>query len=463
VKPPRRSPLKHETRLLLLALLGGLPAVALSAVLLWTGGFEPRTRWTLALFVGLWWLGCAFTARERTVRPLQTLSNLLAGLREGDFSTRARGARADDALGLALLEVNALSRTLRDQRLGALEATALLRTVMAEIPVAVFAFDERQQLQLANRAAEQLLGRPAARLKGLSAPELGLATFLEGEAPRTLDHAFAGAAGRWEVRRGAFRQGGRPHQLLVLADLSRALREEERQAWQRLVRVLGHEINNSLAPIHSIAQSLSDLLAREPRPADWEQDAAAGLTVIGGRAGALARFMAEYARLARLPAPALAPLSVGEWVQRVAALEPRLPVRVVPGPSATLCADGDQLDQLLINLVRNAVDASLETGGSVEVAWAARDGRLELCVRDEGPGLAATGNLFVPFFTTKPDGSGIGLALARQIAEAHGGTLTLVNRSDGCGCEASVMLPLIPAQEHSGGSRMHRDGVRSSR
>ena len=425
----------------MLSLAGGAPAMLLVVVLLWTGDFEPRTRWTFGLLVTLCWWAGAYAVREQTIRPLHTIANLLAGFREGDFSTRARGATPDDALGLALLEVNQLAQMLREQRLGELEATALLRTVMEEILVAVFAFDEEGRLRLANRAAEQLLAQPEVRLLGRAAEDLGLAGFLVGEAPRTFDHVFPSAAGRWEVRRGSFRQGGRPHQLLVLADLSRALREEERQAWQRLVRVLSHEINNSLAPIQSIAQSLSSLLQRSPRDPEWEEDTVAGLNVISGRAGALARFMASYASLARLPPPVPAPLDVREWVERNVALEPRLPVRIDPGPEVTVHVDGDQMDQLLINLIRNAVDASLETGGGVHVGWSWRGGPLELWIRDEGPGLAETANLFVPFFTTKPEGSGIGLALARQIAEGHGGTLTLENREDRRGCEARVVLP----------------------
>lgn len=212
----------------------------------------------------MFWLAVALALRERVVRPLQTLSNMLAALREEDFSIRARGARTDDALGLALFEINSLGQTLREQRLGALEATALLARVMEEIDVAVFAFDETRSLQLVNRAGERLLAETAERLVGRSADEVGLAECLDGEAPRVLDATFPGGAGRWQLRRGTFRQGGRPHQLLVLADLSRALREEEREATRRLVRVLGHEINNSLAPIKSVAESLRDLLAKHP-------------------------------------------------------------------------------------------------------------------------------------------------------------------------------------------------------
>jgi two-component system nitrogen regulation sensor histidine kinase NtrY len=434
--------LRYQQRILLLALLAGLPGAGVGLLLLWTGEFTPKAQWTATLLIaGVWW-GAALALRERVIRPLQTLSNLLSALREGDFSIRARGARSDDALGLALLEVNALSETLREQRIGALEATALLRTVMAEIDVAVLAFDADERLRLVNRAAERLLGHPAARLLGRSAEELDLAPCLRGPAPRTLDAAFPGGSGRWEIRRTRFRQGGLPHQLLVLSDVSRALREEERQAWQRLVRVLSHEINNSLTPIQSIAGSLQDLARRHPRPNDWDADLEQGLGVIRGRSAALARFMASYARLARLPQPQREPLDVGSWIRRVAGLEPRLPIAVHPGPELAISADGDQLDQLLINLVRNAVDAARETGGGVEVGWTRQDGYLEVRVTDEGPGLADTANLFVPFFTTKPNGSGIGLALSRQIAEAHGGTLTLENRRDGQGVEARLQLPL---------------------
>ena len=232
-----------------------------------------------------------------------------------------------------------------------------------------------------------------------------------------------------------------PHQLIVLTDLSKTLREEERQVWQRLVRVLSHEINNSLAPIKSIAGSLQGLLKRSPPPPDRDADLERGLSVVAGRAEALNRFMAAYARLARLPRPQLGPLQVRDWVHRVAELEKRLPVQIAEGPDLEIQADGDQLDQALINLIGNAVDASLETGGGVGVSWSRTDSIVEVRVMDEGPGLTDTENIFVPFFTTKLHGTGIGLALSRQIAEAHGGSLTLENRVDRRGCLATLRVP----------------------
>ncbi len=444
MSPRRRRRLPYQRRIPLLAALAALPAVAVALALLWTGDYSSELRWTLTALVAGSWLIFLVTLRERLIRPLQTLSNLIAALREEDYSMRVRLGDPEDPLGLLSTEVNVLGETLRGQRLEVLEATALLRRVMAEIDVAVLAFDEKGKLRLANRAAEALLDRSEASLRGRSATSMGLDELLSGEAPRVVDLTFPGGSSRWEIRRSVFRQEGRPHTLLVLSDLSRALREEERKAWQRLVRVLSHEINNSLAPIRSIADSLRSVLDRQEassRDGGPREDLAQGLGIIAGRAEALSRFMSSYARLARLPPPELAPLPVDEWVRRVAELETRLPVEIRPGPPAKVLADGDQVEQLLINLIDNAVDAARETGGGVRIGWSTERRQVEVWVEDDGPGLPETGNLFVPFFTTKPDGSGIGLALGRQIAEAHGGSLTLANRPDAGGCVARVRLP----------------------
>ncbi len=444
--PPPRTRLGHGARVLLLAGGAGLPGSLVALGLLWFGDYSTKVQWTFTLLVLAGWAAFAFALQEAVIRPLQTLSNLLAALREEDFSFRARTSRReDDALTEAMREVNMLADTLREQRLGALEATALLRKVMEEIDVAVFAFDAAARLRLVNRAGERLLARPAERLLGEDATALGLGEALRSDAPRVVDLTFAAGPGRWEVRHGTVRQGGLPLQLLVLADVSRALRDEERQAWQRLIRVLGHELNNSLAPIKSVAGSLESLLGRARRPADWEDDLRRGLAVIAARAEALSRFMEAYSRLARLPPPQLQEVEVAPLVQRAARLETRVPVEVAAGPDVRVTADADQIEQLLINLLRNAAEASLETGGRVRVGWAMADGgasQVEVWVDDEGPGLPQTANLFVPFFTTKAQGSGIGLVLSRQIAEAHGGSLSLQNRQPGPGCRARLRLPL---------------------
>lgn len=434
--------LRHDRAIFLFALLTGLPGSVVALALLWFGDFTLKVELTLTVFIICFWLGFAISLREKVVFPLQTISNLLAALREGDYSIRARGGGYDDPLGAVVNEVNMLGEELREQRLDALEATTLLRKVMEEIDLAIFTFDEKERLALVNRSGEKLLAQPGERLLGRTAEEIGLADCLKGNQSQTLEKSFPGGMGRWAIKRTNFREGGLPHTLLVLTDLSKALRDEERQAWQRLLRVLGHELNNSLAPIKSMAGTMESLLSRDPRPPDWQEDVQRGLSIIGKRTESLIRFMSAYSKLARLPQPQLEPLQLGELVRRVVNLESRLEVDVNPGPEVTVNADGDQLEQLLINILRNAVDAVQETKGRVEVGWDRQNGEVDVWVRDEGPGLPDSPNLFVPFFTTKPGGSGIGLALSRQIAEAHGGVLVLKNRTDTTGCEAHLKLPV---------------------
>ncbi|MGC2657169.1 MAG: ATP-binding protein [Bryobacteraceae bacterium] len=432
----------HESRVMLLALAGGFPAVAICIVLLAIGGYAIREQITLDGLIFAIWLGFCFSCRDNVANPLRTLANLLEAMREGDYSIRGRVEKSEEPMGEVMLQVNAMAATLRAQRLGALEATTLLRKVMSEIEVAVFAFDPQQTLRLVNRAGERLLGQPAERLLARDATSLNLAEYLVGESEQLIQRTFAGSAGRWSIRRSQFREGGLPHQLLVVTDLTRPLREEELQAWQRLVRVLGHELNNSLTPIKSIAGSLDMLLKVDPLPEDWHTDMSRGLQIIATRSESLSRFLSAYAQLAKLPPPRMGQVEVGALLRRAMAMETRLSVVLQEGQALTIQGDSDQLEQALINLVRNATDASLETGGRVFLRTERTLNAVEIIVRDEGPGLSNTKNLFVPFFTTKRGGTGIGLVLSRQIAEAHNGSVTLRNAQDGPGCEAVLTLPV---------------------
>lgn len=437
---PRHDPL--ENRLALMAIGAAAPAVIVALWLLWFVDHSAKVRWTFTLIILFSAVSGALLLRARAKRPLQTIANLLAALREEDFSIRARGARHGDALGEVYFEINSLGDALQRQRSGALEAMNLLRLVMAEIDAAVFMFDQNTRLRLANRAGEKLLALPLEKMAGRLARDIhqDLADALTAPEDTPMAAWFPGATGRWSVRRSWFRENGLPRTLVILTDLSWALREEERNAWRRIVRVLGHELNNSLAPIKSLAGSLETLVQRQPRLPDWEADLQWGLQIIRTRSESLQRFMEAYAKLARLPPPILRPANIGALIQRVAGLETRLAVQVESGPTMEIQADGDQLEQLLINLIRNAVDASLETSGNVVVRWISNESNIDIEVLDEGPGLMSDANLFVPFFTTKPKGTGIGLALSRQIAESHGGTLTLENRIDRTGCVARLRL-----------------------
>ena len=437
----RRVQVSVEQSVFLLALLGGAPAIAMVLILLWWQPYSFEVRWTATVFVLGVWLVCASFAKQIVARVLLVAANLLGALREGDYSIRATRARNGTAADLVMAEINALGETLQRQRTEAVESMALLASVMHAIDVAVLAFDMSEQLVLVNPAGERLLGKPALQVLNRSARELGVADYITGNTPRLVERMVGAQRGRFELRRSTFRRDGRPQHLVVLADVSRALREEEQLAWQRIVRVLSHEINNSLTPIKSIAHSVKRIISRTegvPR----QQEVIDGLSLIETRSGALGRFLRAYAQLAKLPKPAPRELDLLPLVRRVAGLEDRLPVAVRATSATPLNADPDQLEQLLINIIRNAVDAALETGGGVWIDWGREDDLLRLTVDDEGPGLPDSANLFVPFFTTKPAGSGIGLVLCRQIAEAHGGTLALERRDPERGARAVLKLPL---------------------
>jgi nitrogen fixation/metabolism regulation signal transduction histidine kinase len=440
--------LKYEHRILLLAALAGLAGSAVALFLLWTSAYETGTRASVTAVIVLLWLAAAVALKNRVVFPLRTLSNLLGALREGDYSLRLRGARRDDSLGELILEANALAASMREQRLGALEATALLRRIMAEIDVAMFGFDSCGRLQFVSDSGRHLFNCSEGEMIGCRAAELGLAECLRGGTPRVVDMTFPCGSGRWELRRGSYREKGVSHELVFLFDLTRTLHKEERLAWRRLIRTLRHEINNSLTPIQSVAESLRRLAAQQPRGDDWEGDLQSGLEIIAERAEALDRFIGAYSKLTRLPDPQFSTVEVGRWVRRVTGLEMRMHVQVTAGPATAIQGDRDQLEQLLINVVTNAVDASLERrpegDGRVVVSWCVNAGSLEVVVDDDGPGLEPDTDVFVPFYTSKENGSGIGLALSRQIAEAHGGSLTLASHVGERGCRACLRLPLRP-------------------
>lgn len=440
--------MNRDRRILALALLTGAPGVAAAIVLLWSVGYSAALRWSLSVaIVGLWILLVLYL--RRTVnRQLRVFARLLAALREGEYSVRVpvangtdRTAR-NDPWALTLTAIGQLEERFRDQRWGEEEASNLLQRVLVEIDVAVFAFDAGNSLRLVNRAGEQFLGGESGELLGRTAAELGLDDTLIGVAHRTIARRDPAGSRQWQVQRSVIRRGGEPLTLVALTDLSVALREEERQTWRRLIRVLSHEINNSLAPIRSISASLREVVLRQPLPSDWRGDVERGLEIVSCRSESLQRFMAAYSNLARLPPPELREIEIGPLVRRIAALETRLPVAVRAGPEVTLRADPDQLEQALVNVIRNAADAAIGTGGGVEVGWERRADRVRMVVEDEGPGLAETENLFVPFYSTKVGGAGIGLVLSQHIAQNHDGSLVLQNRQARTGARACFELPV---------------------
>jgi PAS domain S-box-containing protein len=439
----RRRRFRSHTRIFFLVLLAAGPAWLIASLFILGWDTEPAARLSVFVLVTSVLLIGAGAVVRRFVRPLQSLANMLEALREGDYSMRGRNTDPDDAFGEVMIEANSLSSTLYDQRLEALEAGVLLQKVIADVDIALFAFDGDGRLRLVNRAGAELFGESRDQLRNRSARDLGLADMLVEQSGRIVSHEFPTGTSRWEIRLRSIREAGRPLDLLVITDVSRALREEERQAWRRLVRVMGHELNSSLTPIKSMASTVQKLVAREPLPDDWRSDADSGLAIIHDRADALGRFVGAYARLARLPPPSKTETDLAVLINRAVSLfGDRVSIRV--GPSARLSIDADQIEQVLINLIKNAVEAVDEIG-AVNVRWALNAESVIVEVLDEGTGLAKTDNLWVPFFTTKQGGTGLGLVLSREIIENHAGEISLSNRKDRQGCIARVALPIHAA------------------
>ena len=456
-RPKKRTRLLYENRISLYSFLVALPGLVVSGVLVWMQSWSLGSRLSvIGAEIFVWWL-FALALQEQTTRPLQTLANVIGSLRDEDYSFRARNTAPEDALGELSLEVNALADMLSAEKVRTIEATALLQRVVDEIDAPLFAFDPSSALRLVNPAGEHLLRMSKNQLLARKASDLGLQECLIAANETVVELNVGESRVRWLLRRSSFRQRGVPHTLVVLSDVSRALREEERKAWQRLIRVLGHELSNSLAPIKSIAGSLNSRISATNIESEIRSDLQRGLEIIESRSASLQRFLDAYRKLAQMPAPNFRDVPLTALVGRVAALETRLKVSVEAGPDLNLRADPDQLEQMLINLIRNAADSVLSAAPAdaaaestttekdgVMVRWHGNAEYVTLEVEDHGAGLLNPSNLFTPFYTTKPNGSGVGLVLCRQIAEAHEGSIEISNRSAGSGCLVRVSLPIHP-------------------
>jgi nitrogen fixation/metabolism regulation signal transduction histidine kinase len=454
----KRKRFRFERRIFLLSLLCASPGLVAFLAVIWLASWTTGTKISFVIVLFLAVLIFIAILHEQIIHPIQTLTNVVSALREEDYSFRARGAEENDALGELAIEVNALADLLAEQRTRTIEATALLRRVVEEIDVPIFAFDPETRLRLVNSAGERLLQKPESALLGRSVEQIGLTDCFNAENETQVVLAQSPNS-RWLIRRSQFRQGGVPHTLTVLSDVSRALRSEERSAWQRLIRVLGHELNNSLAPIKSIAGTLAMRLNTMDIGVGERQDFTRGLDIIQSRSASLNRFLQAYRRLAQMPQPSLAPVKIRNLVERVAALETRVKVEVTGGPDLTVFVDPDQVEQMMINLVKNAAEAALESldrepdlngAAPVTVGWSQGESLLNIQIKDSGPGLMNPDNAFVPFYTTKEEGTGIGLVLSRQIAEAHGGNIQLSQRPDSHGCIATILLPVPQVQRTAG-------------
>lgn len=435
--------LNYQDRITLTALCGGALPLLLAVFFLYRSGTAPGIALlTVVVLVSLW-LWFALAVRDQVREPMASLSNMIEALREGDYTLRGRGGSAGDCLVEVHAEVNALSDTMRHRRGRRVETAALLSKLLETVDIAIMTFDEQHRLASINRYGEELLaGRGQSNTL---ARALGLEGLLVPGMKKTVRGLFGNNQRRWQVTCQTFREHGRTHLLLVASDVSDTLRSEELSAWRRLIRVISHELNNSLTPIRTLSESMHKRLLQDTSQApesSLNQSLKRAFELIATRATGLSRFVGRYAELAKLPSPVLQQLNLSDLIGRVCRLEEVEPAGNWRSASATVQADAILLEQALINLIRNAREANrINNRNDIEINIATEPGFTTLEIIDQGPGLETPENAFVPFFTTKEQGSGIGLVLSRQILESHGGSLSLDNKPSGTGCVAALSLP----------------------
>jgi len=434
--------LASHTKVILIAFASGLPALVFMSITIAQGDFSNLSLYTLLVLVISVYALCIGWLYKLVARPWQVIANIVSSLKERDYTLRVRYPNIEDPMGLSFAELNSLADYMQNQRLDMIQTHELLFKILQEVEAAVLCFDQDEKLVMANEFARKLYKNDAKEALHGTVADLGLKEYFESNLQSAHEIDFPNRKSRWLVKRSSYRENGRPHTMLLVADLQGPLREEELDAWRKLIRVLGHELNNSMTPLKSMANSLTRILKRDPLPDDWKEDMTEGLTVIGRRVDGLSRFVTGYSELARIPLPQRVPFDVGEFMVRATVFDGRENISLVEGPSCSLVGDEGQLEQVMINLLKNAIEAVTSNDGDVVATWELGESEIRISILDDGHGLASDDNVFVPFFSTKTTGSGIGLALSRQIVEAHGGRLTLENRTDCSGCVATLALPL---------------------
>lgn len=440
----RRSP--TDVRLLWTIASAALPSLFMLGLLL-AGVDAPDGVWiALSALSAVWAFAVATAARNGVLHHVRTLTNLIEATQAQDYGTMASRAREPGELGELYGQINAFATRLKEDRQSEQELLGVLEKVVSQISVAIIVCDSRDRVRLVNLRACTLLGADAEALVGVEFAGTALAELPLSPEPQLLTHRFPGGEGRWQVVQQQYRHQGRPSRIVFITDLKQVLSEEEISAWQRLIRVISHEVNNSLTPIMSLCQTLTAILER-PDSAEYAGDVRDSLGVISERAKGLKEFITAYARIARLPEPQKILFPAERLVERVKGMFERGALEIVgTTPDIELFGDPVHLEQALINLIRNALEATGTGGPPVRLHCRVRGEACEFEIVDSGAGISNPGNLFVPFYTTKPEGAGIGLVLCRQIAARHFGEVTLENRSDAHGAVARLVLPLPTRQ-----------------
>lgn len=437
----RGRPVPVESQLTLLTLMANLlPSLLLIAALVSfdISLFAVGIIAVLLLFLTLYSVS---TVWRRSQYQFRSLHSLLDAIVSGDYSFRGSHTAGSGAFGELISSINALAKTLQRQRLQSEESQLLVQKVVDQIDVAIIAWDQNQTIQLINPAARELLGLTETQTNEQTLPDLLVfANSMAVGQTQVKDLQFPESRGRYRLHLERFIADGNTHNLLFLTNVSSILRLEERKAWRNLVRVLSHEINNSLTPLKSFSNSLKTQIEKRETDEILKQELLDGVAVIGNRANSLAEFVQSYQKIARMPEPDKKPTDFQTLVNSLVKLFHDNPINL-QGDSLVLPIDASQIEQVMINLIKNAVEAS-SAAQPVEVSWRQEGSRLIVQIVDNGEGIQNLDNLFTPYYTTKPSGSGVGLVFCQQVIEAHGGFLSITNRHNRSGCEVSMSLPV---------------------
>lgn len=451
--------MSFENRLSLLALAGGLPSLAGIAIATLYLPLSPYPKALLLVLLTAALIGSAVVVRNRIRFHLMTLLNLAEAVRRGEYTLRGSHAKRSDVLGTLFASFNSTAEALQLQRKEMQETRHLLNKVLAEVEVAIFAFDKSLKLRLANAMGLRLLALDEREALGRTSQALGLDFLLTGNgAPcDTFEYDFPGASGKWRLQRSQHLEDGHPCELLFIVDLHATLRAEELGVWKRLIQVLSHEVNNSITPISSLSATVQTLLVPAPLERESRDEINEALELIAQRSQHLHQFVGRYAKLARLPPPSRMLTNISPLLSQLPSLSNDANITLdLPVDPVFVYCDSTQIDLVLINLIKNAREAMCGNGTTL-VRCRAEKKFWQLEIQDEGEGVINPDNLFVPFYTTKKNGNGIGLVLSRQIAEAHGGRLRLRNRTDRSGCIAELRLPRPTFTQDAAPARVHKD------
>lgn len=387
----------------------------------------------------------SFLIYQRTIQPFYRLTSMVEAVRLEDYSSRAKPIYKQGIIKELFVEVNNLAELLQQRKQRYDQHAFLIYQLMAQLDTPIVVFNDSLQLSHANDAFSAWCQQPWQSLRHYSSQRLGLGLNEQQQWQILSKNNHQQGEGNWQLRQSHFIKDNHKYHLLVLTDIGQEIRKTQQESWLQIIRVLSHEIHNSLTPIKSLAQSMAEMPSTEPRSKE-------ALAVIVRRSISLDEFVSRYATLYRNFNVKPCWINSSDFARHLSTLFDQQAI-VIENNISAIPADQALLEQVMINLVKNAIEAhnmgSAPKNTEITVSFNLQQDKTHIEIIDQGHGISNLENLFVPFYTTKENGNGIGLALCRNIIEQHGGSLTLVNNANGIGAKAEIILPSLLNSQNS--------------